>query len=118
MHDPNDMDNLALASKLERFMRGHITAGLVAITAVRLRTLDALVKAQTERIGAQSELLSKAAEEKMLTVLQVADLLVVSERTIWRLVERGEMPQPLRINRKLVRWKASAIAKWMEDLET
>ena len=48
-------------------------------------------------------------EDELLTVSQVADLLYVSTRTVWRLTKVGDIPQPLRFSRKLVRWRKSDI---------
>lgn len=41
----------------------------------------------------------------MMTARQVAGMLCMSVRTLWRLVADGRFPQPVRFNRKLVRWK-------------
>lgn len=49
----------------------------------------------------------------MLTADAVADLLSISLRTVWRMVRNGELPQPVRYNRKLVRWKSEDIREWM-----
>lgn len=50
-----------------------------------------------------------------LTSTQVADHLCISMRTLWRLVAAGKFPQPVRYNRKLVRWKRSDIDKYIEE---
>ena len=47
---------------------------------------------------------------------EVAGLLAVSRRTLWRMVARGEVPEPIRYNRKLVRWKSSDIARYLDTL--
>jgi excisionase family DNA binding protein len=58
---------------------------------------------------------AKMAPE-LLTSQQVADRLAVSVRTLWRLVQRGRFPQPIRYNRKLVRWKSGDIDRYIEAL--
>jgi excisionase family DNA binding protein len=45
---------------------------------------------------------------------QAAKLLKVSERTLWRMHNEGEMPQPIRIGRA-VRWSLEALKKWVDD---
>ena len=45
---------------------------------------------------------------------RVALLLGVSTRTVWRMVERGQFPQPVRLNRKFARWKRSDVLAWVE----
>jgi len=57
---------------------------------------------------------SKASD--LLTSQQVADRLAVSVRTLWRLVSRGRFPQPVRYNRKLVRWKSAEVDRYIEAL--
>lgn len=52
----------------------------------------------------------------LLTADDVADLLGVSKRTLWRLTAAGTLPQPIRFNRKLVRWKGAAVRAWIESL--
>lgn len=51
-----------------------------------------------------------------MTVNQVAEKLCMSVRTVWRMVEIGKFPQPIRYNRKLVRWKVEDIEKYIKEL--
>lgn len=44
---------------------------------------------------------------------QVAKLLKVSERTLWKMQHCGEMPPPIRIGRS-VRWSLEALRRWIE----
>jgi excisionase family DNA binding protein len=53
---------------------------------------------------------------ELLTSQQVAERLSVSVRTLWRLVASGKFPQPIRYNRKLVRWKAAELNRYIESL--
>ncbi|MFO0843917.1 MAG: helix-turn-helix domain-containing protein [Gemmataceae bacterium] len=53
---------------------------------------------------------------ELLTSQQVANRLAVSVRTLWRLLAAGKIPQPVRYNRKLVRWKAAELARYIESL--
>jgi excisionase family DNA binding protein len=53
---------------------------------------------------------------ELMTSQQVAELLVVSVRTVWRLVASGKFPQPVRYNRKLVRWKSAEVSRYIESL--
>jgi len=52
----------------------------------------------------------------LLSVQQVADCLAVSVRTVWRMLARGNLPQPIRYSRRLVRWRSSDLAAWLEQL--
>jgi excisionase family DNA binding protein len=52
----------------------------------------------------------------LLTVQEVADRLNVSVRTVYRLLGRGVLPQPVRFNRKLVRWKKGDMDRYIDAL--
>ncbi len=53
---------------------------------------------------------------QMLSCTQVAALLSVDVRTIWRMVveDRSGFPQPIRLNRKFVRWRYTDVLAWVE----
>jgi excisionase family DNA binding protein len=57
-----------------------------------------------------------AVGAELLTSQQVAEMLSVSVRTLWRLVASGKFPQPVRYNRKLVRWKSTEVMRYIEAL--
>lgn len=54
-----------------------------------------------------------AQPEALLTSAQVADLAAVSVRTMWRMVAAGQLPQPVRYNRKLVRWRRAEVVAFL-----
>jgi excisionase family DNA binding protein len=54
--------------------------------------------------------------EQLLTVREVADLMRVSRRTVWRWVAQGRLPGPVRYSRTCVRWKASVVRAYLEAL--
>jgi excisionase family DNA binding protein len=60
--------------------------------------------------------LERPAGPELMTSQQVAERLSVSVRTLWRLVAAGKFPQPVRYNRKLVRWKTADVARYIETL--
>ena len=43
--------------------------------------------------------------EALVPAREVARRLSVAVRTLYRMVRRGDVPQPIRLNRKLVRWR-------------
>jgi len=57
-------------------------------------------------------------DRDLLTPQEVADRLSVGVRTLWRMVERGEVPQPIRFNRKLIRWRLCDVTKYVERLRS
>lgn len=48
----------------------------------------------------------------LLSVREVAAALAVSERHVWRLSDRGELPRPISLGR-LKRWRRSSIDDWL-----
>lgn len=54
--------------------------------------------------------------QDLLSSDEVAGRLSISVRTLWRMVKSGRFPQPIRYNRKLVRWKAVDVARYIELL--
>ena len=58
----------------------------------------------------------REACDHLLTVEEVADLLKVSKRTVWRWVAQGRVPAPVRYSKTCVRWKASAVQAYLEAL--
>jgi predicted DNA-binding transcriptional regulator AlpA len=55
-----------------------------------------------------AELLDKAA---------VAKLLGVAKASIGNLVARGDLPGPLRLTHKIVRWRRSTLLAWLDARE-
>lgn len=53
----------------------------------------------------------------LLRSVEVARILDVSVRTVWLLVELKQFPQPVRFNRKLVRWKSMDLDAWLSSEE-
>ena len=51
---------------------------------------------------------------KLLTVKDVADLLAISTREVWRKADAGDLPKPLRLGRKLRRWLPEEIEAVIE----
>jgi excisionase family DNA binding protein len=51
---------------------------------------------------------------QMIGCGDVAGILGVSRRTVWRLVSSHEIPEPLRFGRS-VRWRVADIERWIEE---
>jgi excisionase family DNA binding protein len=54
--------------------------------------------------------------ERLMKVDEVAELLRVSKRTVWRWVSLGRLPAPVRHSKTCVRWKTSAIRSYLDSL--
>ena len=58
----------------------------------------------------------KMKEEKkplLVTSKELAKMLSVSERTIWRLAKEKQLPRAVRFGAKSVRWKLKDITDWI-----
>jgi prophage regulatory protein len=52
--------------------------------------------------------------EMLLTVEDLADLLSLSRRTVWRWLNDGRLPVPLRLSPRVVRWRASDVQQFLD----
>lgn len=50
---------------------------------------------------------------RLLKLKELADFLGISERTAWRWLSAGKLPQPIRIGRA-VRWQVRSVEHWIE----
>jgi excisionase family DNA binding protein len=58
--------------------------------------------------------LAAQPDDAAVDVGSVAKLLSCSPRHVWRLVDRGAMPAPLRIGR-LCRWRLGTLREWIRE---
>jgi predicted DNA-binding transcriptional regulator AlpA len=49
------------------------------------------------------------SEERLLRVRNVADLLSISVRDVWRKVEERRIPKPIKLGPRVTRWRLSEI---------
>jgi excisionase family DNA binding protein len=57
------------------------------------------------------------ADRELLTAGDVAFRLNVSERTVWRWVAAGKLPEPVRYSQRLIRWRACDIEAYVKALQ-
>jgi len=50
---------------------------------------------------------------QLIRAEDVARMMGVSERTLWRLLSAGKVPQPVRIGRS-TRWRLAEVRQWIE----
>jgi excisionase family DNA binding protein len=82
----------------------------------RFVTLEDVLRLQTTRPGPPPAKPAPKLTPELLTAKQVGELLSVSTRTVWRMLERGELPPPIRTNRKLVRWHQTSVLRHIDEL--
>lgn len=59
---------------------------------------------------------SMRPKEELLTVQEVAVRLSICTRTVWRKVARGDLPPPVRLGRRLPRWRSGDLARYIARL--
>jgi len=60
--------------------------------------------------------LARILPDQLLTSRDVARRLSISVRTLFRLVRAGKFPDPIRYNRRLIRWKSEAVVQYIQHL--
>jgi len=60
------------------------------------------------------ELSARKTDVAVINVREVAELLGVNVRTIWRLSQRGEIPAPIRLGERVVRWRLSDLREHLD----
>lgn len=63
---------------------------------------------------ATSEVDGRAADRVMITARQLAVILQVSTRQVWRMLSARRVPQPIRVG-NVVRWRMAEIEQWIAD---
>jgi predicted DNA-binding transcriptional regulator AlpA len=53
------------------------------------------------------------ADTRLLTVQQVGQMLQVHPRTCWRMAAAGDIPKPITIAKKVVRWRLSDLQRFL-----
>jgi excisionase family DNA binding protein len=54
--------------------------------------------------------------DMLLTVKDVAELLSVVPRTVFRWARQRKLPRPVKLSRRAVRWRSSAIQAYLDRL--
>ena len=70
------------------------------------------------RAGGAMNLETRLVGDQLLTVREVAKLLKVSRRTVWRWRAQGRLPAPIHCSKTCVRWKASVLQAFLQALKS
>jgi predicted DNA-binding transcriptional regulator AlpA len=54
-------------------------------------------------------------ESLLISAAKVGSLLDVHERTVWRMRSAGEIPPPIKVGPRKVRWRRAEILNWIEQ---
>ena len=80
------------------------------LVAVQERIVASRVKGSEQ--ANHAELRGSGSPALLMNKKETARLLRVSEKTIWSLCQRGDMPQPIRFG-SAVRWSADKLKAWI-----
>ena len=61
-----------------------------------------------------AETMSSEIVAVLMSAAELAEMLRISERTLWRLLSAGQIPKPVRIGRSTC-WRANEIRDWIES---
>ncbi|MYC29322.1 MAG: AlpA family transcriptional regulator [Chloroflexi bacterium] len=57
-------------------------------------------------------------EDRLLTLKDVMAITQLSKPSLYRQIQEGSFPKPLKIGRRSSRWRASDIDHWLEGLSS
>lgn len=60
--------------------------------------------------------LADSAYVRLADLLDRPALICVSRPTLWRMVKRGDFPQPVKLTAGVTAWRVGEIRDWMESL--
>ncbi|MGD9690414.1 MAG: helix-turn-helix transcriptional regulator [Phycisphaerales bacterium] len=60
------------------------------------------------------EIRNRMADVAVVSVREVAELLGVNPRTVWRMAQTGEIPAPIRLGERIVRWRLSDLREHLD----
>jgi excisionase family DNA binding protein len=59
---------------------------------------------------------TKAEDLQLLNVRQVADLLGINARTVWRMAQTGDLPAPIHLGERVVRWRLADLRDHLNQM--
>jgi excisionase family DNA binding protein len=60
------------------------------------------------------EIRNRMADVAVVSVREVAELLGVNPRTVWRMAQTGDIPAPIRLSERVVRWRLSDLREHLD----
>ena len=55
------------------------------------------------------------ADDRLMTVTDVCDMLAISRSTLYTWLRRGFMPDPLRVGFRTIRWERESLQAWIKS---
>jgi excisionase family DNA binding protein len=59
----------------------------------------------------------RTLRQDLLTVREVAQRLALGTRTVWKWSRSGQLPAPVRLGNRTVRWRAAEIERFVEEMQ-
>ncbi len=104
MRELIDRDENALYESIRGRGASEMLVSLVrAVKEVRIRHSDR-----------DREVVDDGVEPLMITASDLAQMLQISERQIWRMRDTGRLPSPIELGPKNLRWSRGEILEWIE----
>jgi excisionase family DNA binding protein len=60
--------------------------------------------------------LPSSIEPVLMSMTEVVAFVRLSDDTIYRLIDKGKFPAPLRVGSKLLRWRTADLKRWVEKM--
>lgn len=77
--------------------------------------LTARLVAKAEEGGERMELAAlQEPADRMMAIVEVTARIGLSRATVYRMMEAGTFPHPLRLSERTIRWRESEIARWID----
>jgi len=51
---------------------------------------------------------------ELMTTEQICDLLQIEKRTLRKWMQAGKFPEPIRLNKRVLRWNKEVVLAWLE----
>jgi len=111
--------NEAVISDFVELIRIGVENGNKSLVSALAESIKALVNQRPHIEASSSELPVKSIPTStsvdgslLIDAAEVASLLGISVRTVWRLKDRGKLPKPVSLG-SLVRWRRTEIDEWI-----
>jgi excisionase family DNA binding protein len=103
------------AARTEKTMLDALSGVVRVLDTVGVK--DGLASLEYNHLPSVSVKPARAVDDdpSLLSADQASEMLSCSRRTLWRLVERGHLADPIRFTRKLVRWRRSDVVKLVRE---
>lgn len=58
------------------------------------------------------------SKSRLLSAADIANLIAASTRTVYRMRDRGQLPPPLKVSSRMLRWRVEDVEAYLCDLQS